>query len=103
MTPVPQPEHRPAYRDPRERLYVGHLLEAAHLVERGHQMLNFEVVGYTREYPGTKYVFDRSASADLRAYRKIVEELSAQKERFLTARNQTFKPIGETNHERSAR
>ena len=87
MTPV-DPTSRRAYTDPRDVFYVGHLLEAAHLIERGHPLLHLELVGYTRrdQQPGTRYAFNRSAIPDLETYRKAVVEVSAQKERFLEAR-----------------
>ena len=100
MTPPTEgPQFRRSYTDPRDILFVGHLLEATHLIERGHQLLHLELVGRTREQPGVRYAFDRTAFADLQAFRAAATEVAAIKERFLEARRRISIPTGDINHD----
>jgi len=96
MSPVPEQRTRPAYLDPKDRLNLSHIIEAAALVQLGHLLLHIE-----RDRSRAIYVFNRSASADLARLRRITEEILAHRERTFPHLRTTQN--GDPRHEQPAR
>jgi len=76
MTPVPEQRSRTAYVDPKDRLNLSHIIEAAALVQLGHPLLHIE-----RDKSRAIYVFKREAAADLARLRRTTDEIHAYRER----------------------
>lgn len=83
MTPVPEPRSRRAHTDPRDTFDVPHIVIAAHLVERGHEMLHVWFNPSTRK---PLFVFRKSAQADAERLNRTTDELASIRERASQAR-----------------
>jgi hypothetical protein len=81
MSPVPPPEHRPAYLDRQDRIEVGHPIAAAALVALGHELLG--VVA------GGRLLFLRTAAADYNRINALTDEVRASIERANAGRART--------------
>ncbi len=91
--PVPEPQPRPAWRDPRLRLSVVHILEAAYLVTKGWPLLHIIRRGEGK----VVFQFAEKAERDLAEIRRAADELAAQRERTFRAPSPSI-PRGQQDH-----
>ncbi len=77
MTPVPQPETKPAYVDPRDRLEVHHVVIAAALVALNHELVRVDA----RPSAKPLFIFRKSATADHDRLSRLIDEMNAEVDR----------------------
>lgn len=86
--PIPEPRTRPAYRDPRLRFEVTHILTAAHLVMAGFPLLNVMV-----RRGQSIFLFGKEATVEFERFNRATDELAAYRERSIRSRvEQSYSP-----------
>lgn len=92
MTPVPGPQTKRAYTDPRDTVVITHLVIAASLMQQ------HELLGVVHHEYRPRFIFPKSASADAEHIRRNIDELTAYRERAAT-RGRPNLPTGANDHE----
>ncbi len=75
--PIPGPESKLVYVDPREQLHVHHIVVAAALVAMNHELL------WVDARPSAKllFVFRKSAERDHDRLRRLIDEMDSERQR----------------------